>query len=424
MDVFISYAEEDVALAEEVAAHLQQKGVTSWRYTRNSESGADYSDVVDAQIKASRVMVVLLSPQALKSHEVTIEVNTAGRCRKRIIPILVGVGNENLDQLNRTISQALGAATKVLYKNKDCQQILSEIARSVKAFLQRERRTRAKRLGAGAIIAAGITVLILVAWPRKNPVIITQIGDGIPITFAWSDIKFADITNQAGFAVTQEKIDKAMENLPSLGEETMGKVIESELSLSSDTKARISQLWDARCEIHRRLYAAGPDPLCGNSSISAGRMLLRMTEANSSRTDGGNGRFSMITPFDTNARTWRIQSTNGYVTERDRLTGKTNEQWTAELYSDSFARMTHGQIIQFHLFLTNKLNYVPFYFWVTADDEKKWAPTAADRNYFIKIAQGGHGMTRVFVRLRDLGIRKPESIHVATIDFSREAQTP
>ena len=71
-DVFISYAREDAAEAERLAAGLQTAGYTCW-WDRHLVSGARYLLETDAELKAAKAVIVIWSQASITSHWVADE---------------------------------------------------------------------------------------------------------------------------------------------------------------------------------------------------------------------------------------------------------------------------------------------------------------------------------------------------------------
>ncbi len=93
MKVFVSYAHTDEAIARRVADILQEAGLDVWDGTREIMPGDNWAALVSQALQESQAMVVLLTPNAMRSNWVRSEIEYAlgeVRFRKRLIPVVVG----------------------------------------------------------------------------------------------------------------------------------------------------------------------------------------------------------------------------------------------------------------------------------------------------------------------------------------------
>ena len=93
MKVFISHAYMDEPFVRKVAAGLEKVGLEVWDATREILPGDNWAAKVARALEESEAMVVLLTPDALRSNWVSWEIQYAlgeQRYRNRLIPVLVG----------------------------------------------------------------------------------------------------------------------------------------------------------------------------------------------------------------------------------------------------------------------------------------------------------------------------------------------
>jgi hypothetical protein len=94
MKVFISYSHKDAALAREIAGFLEGVGITPWYDEQEILPGDNWAEKVAQGLKESDAMVVLLSPDALRSdRHVQWEIGYAlgeWAYNKRLITVMVG----------------------------------------------------------------------------------------------------------------------------------------------------------------------------------------------------------------------------------------------------------------------------------------------------------------------------------------------
>ena len=93
MKVFISHAYTDDPFVRKVAAGLEKVGFEVWDATREILPGDNWADKVARALEESEAMVVLLTPDALRSNWVSWEIQYAlgeQRYRNRLISVIVG----------------------------------------------------------------------------------------------------------------------------------------------------------------------------------------------------------------------------------------------------------------------------------------------------------------------------------------------
>jgi hypothetical protein len=93
MKVFISHSYKDKTLARKVADVLEDMGFDVWDAEREILPGDNLPEKLNQALKESQAMVVLLTPDSLKSKWVQYEISYALGERSyegRLIPVLVG----------------------------------------------------------------------------------------------------------------------------------------------------------------------------------------------------------------------------------------------------------------------------------------------------------------------------------------------
>ena len=93
MKVFISHAYTDDPFVRKVADGLEKVGLEVWDATREILPGDNWADKVARALEESEAMVVLLTPDALRSNWVSWEIQYAlgeQRYRNRLISVIVG----------------------------------------------------------------------------------------------------------------------------------------------------------------------------------------------------------------------------------------------------------------------------------------------------------------------------------------------
>ncbi|MEB3231699.1 MAG: TIR domain-containing protein [Leptolyngbyaceae bacterium] len=88
-EVFLAYADENRAIAEQIRNSLWRTGFTVWISTSDIHAGREFQTVIDRGIEETDNVVYLLSPAALHSPYCQHELDYAFSLNKRIIPVLV-----------------------------------------------------------------------------------------------------------------------------------------------------------------------------------------------------------------------------------------------------------------------------------------------------------------------------------------------
>ena len=91
--VFVSHATADKWVAKTFCEKIEETGATTFRDDRDISGGDDIPEEIRTQIKQSRELVVLLTPESADRPWVLLEVGAAWGCRSdyRIVPILYHV---------------------------------------------------------------------------------------------------------------------------------------------------------------------------------------------------------------------------------------------------------------------------------------------------------------------------------------------
>jgi hypothetical protein len=82
--VFVSHATADKWIAKIICEQIERTGATTFRDDRDIRGGEDIPEEIRRQIKQSKEMVVLLTPESVERRWVTLEVGAAWGSSKRI----------------------------------------------------------------------------------------------------------------------------------------------------------------------------------------------------------------------------------------------------------------------------------------------------------------------------------------------------
>ena len=134
MSIFISHVEEDQGTVEEIVRGLQAEGYEAWAYETNTLPGPTYlSQVVEAIEKASAVILVI-SSQALGSHQVAREIEVAHELDRPIIPVLKDITHEKFQKRRPDWRLALGGYSSIAIPAEGIPAILPRIVGGLKAL--------------------------------------------------------------------------------------------------------------------------------------------------------------------------------------------------------------------------------------------------------------------------------------------------
>ena len=86
-DVFVSYASQDAALANDIVATLERNGLRCWIAPRDVTPGGHYADAIMTAISGAKALVLLLSDSALASKHVGKEIERASSKGRAIIAL-------------------------------------------------------------------------------------------------------------------------------------------------------------------------------------------------------------------------------------------------------------------------------------------------------------------------------------------------
>lgn len=97
MKVFISYSHKDEFVAEKLVDILKAAGLEAWYDKQEIMPGENWGEKIAEGLKESTAMVVLLTPDALKSSHVLWDISYAlgdQAYNRRLIPVLLGSPEE------------------------------------------------------------------------------------------------------------------------------------------------------------------------------------------------------------------------------------------------------------------------------------------------------------------------------------------
>jgi TIR domain len=87
--VFVCYARDDEGFVLDLAAKLKERGIPIWIDQTDIPPGANWDKAIDKALHDCASFLIVLSPAAIQSSEVTGELRTALDERKPIVPVLL-----------------------------------------------------------------------------------------------------------------------------------------------------------------------------------------------------------------------------------------------------------------------------------------------------------------------------------------------
>jgi len=132
--VFVSHVAKDASIALALAQGLESAGYTTWYYERDAIPGPTYLAQVDAAIELAQAIVVLISPDSIRSQQTTNEVFRAYEAGKPFMPILHGMSHAEFQQRQPEWRLALGAATSIVIPRTGVAAILPPVIAGLRAL--------------------------------------------------------------------------------------------------------------------------------------------------------------------------------------------------------------------------------------------------------------------------------------------------
>jgi hypothetical protein len=133
-DVFISHAEPDWPVAQELADGLEAAGFATWLYESQGLPGVSYLQQTGTAVEQSRIFLLLLSRTSLDSKQVDSEVVRAHECGKPFVPVLFGISHAEFQQRRPDWRQALGSATSIQIPTAGVPAIIARVVSGLQAL--------------------------------------------------------------------------------------------------------------------------------------------------------------------------------------------------------------------------------------------------------------------------------------------------
>jgi hypothetical protein len=125
--IFISHAEEDSSIAAELARLLEEAGYVTWHYEQDSKVGQSYLEKVALAVTEAGAVVLIISRDAFRSHQVDREVTRAHEYRRPFVPLLHKLNHEEFREEKPAWSFVIGATVSLPIPRRGVSGIMPDI---------------------------------------------------------------------------------------------------------------------------------------------------------------------------------------------------------------------------------------------------------------------------------------------------------
>jgi len=136
-DIFISFVNQDKAIAETIGEALDGRGFQSWYYTQKGMVGVRYIEQIIEALRESSCILLIVSSHSLNDtkKQVDGEVLFAFEHGKPIIPILVETTMEDLDRLRPVWRYAVAGCTAARWLAQDPDAFMEKLCEGLQQFV-------------------------------------------------------------------------------------------------------------------------------------------------------------------------------------------------------------------------------------------------------------------------------------------------
>ncbi|RJP29406.1 MAG: TIR domain-containing protein [Actinobacteria bacterium] len=126
-NIFISHVIADEPLMREIAQGLEEDGYTAWFFERDVLPGTSYLIQITRAIECCDALVLLVTPAALSSDQVSKEVVGAFERKIPFIPVLIGVRPSELKEKQPEWRHALGGTAMLVVEREGVSSCIPRI---------------------------------------------------------------------------------------------------------------------------------------------------------------------------------------------------------------------------------------------------------------------------------------------------------
>ncbi|MDT8272044.1 MAG: adenylate/guanylate cyclase domain-containing protein [Desulfomonilia bacterium] len=131
--IFLSHVERDLAIMEQIARGLEAAGFSTWYFERDVFAGTSYLIQITHALESSDAIVLIASPNACSSDQVTREVVGAFERGKPFFPVLVNMTPPELKACQPEWRHALGGTAMITVGSEGLTPAISRIIEGLKA---------------------------------------------------------------------------------------------------------------------------------------------------------------------------------------------------------------------------------------------------------------------------------------------------
>jgi hypothetical protein len=133
-EIFISHVEEDEGIALEIARELEAAGYRTWYYERDADPGPSYLIQVHRAIERCRAIVIVISPAAVRSNQMTVEVVRGHEAGKPFLPVRSGITHSEFQRSQQEWRMALGASASLAVPSEGVVAVVPRLIRGLQGL--------------------------------------------------------------------------------------------------------------------------------------------------------------------------------------------------------------------------------------------------------------------------------------------------
>jgi hypothetical protein len=127
IQIFFGYIAEDSKIVEQLAVEIEKAGFKTWYYNRDGIIGSSYMETDAKAIKNSQIVIIVVSPESIKSFQVTKEVLHAHELEKPFLPVLYGMTFEDLKEKQEEWKICFGGAVAIEIQGNNLTPIIPKL---------------------------------------------------------------------------------------------------------------------------------------------------------------------------------------------------------------------------------------------------------------------------------------------------------